>query len=375
MKPIQFRTIHGIFFTLVLVFSGWLLATMPAQAGTVVVDANSQAKFCWKDSYGRGVGAPADSCKDPNRSVSEALCYNKCPANSDGKGVQCVAKCPQGLRDDGAFTCLKQGEYGVGAGFAWNGADGLTDQGMFKRCEAASGGAGSCEKDGAIVYPKCRAGFQKVGCCVCSPICPQGFTNLGVGCAKPAVARGIGSVPDACLAGKSFDAGLCYNQCNKGYDGVGPVCWGQCPRSHPVQCGLGCATSQADCAKEMTEQVVSVLNVIGTVVGTVLTGGAATAVKAGATIAVKNAIRQGVMAAADEAAKKGVRTLITQSSKEAIKRNIMDLAKDQGKALAEGQAENLAKIAVGEDFDYASLDPTGIASLVQAYNKPICKSN
>jgi hypothetical protein len=34
--------------------------------------------------------------------------------------------------------------------------------------------------------------------------------------------------PDTCPANKSeLDAGLCYEQCEVGYNGVGPVCWAQ----------------------------------------------------------------------------------------------------------------------------------------------------
>jgi hypothetical protein len=41
--------------------------------------------------------------------------------------------------------------------------------------------------------------------------------------------RGVGTVPDACGAGKELDAGLCYPLCAAGYHGVGPVCWQTCP--------------------------------------------------------------------------------------------------------------------------------------------------
>ena len=33
----------------------------------------------------------------------------------------------------------------------------------------------------------------------------------------------------SCDAGLDKDAGLCYKKCTDKYDGVGPVCWGQCP--------------------------------------------------------------------------------------------------------------------------------------------------
>lgn len=40
--------------------------------------------------------------------------------------------------------------------------------------------------------------------------------------------RLFGLTPDTCPANKpEYDAGLCYEQCEIGYNGVGPVCWAQ----------------------------------------------------------------------------------------------------------------------------------------------------
>lgn len=40
--------------------------------------------------------------------------------------------------------------------------------------------------------------------------------------------RAFGITPDTCPANKpDRDAGLCYEQCDEGYNGVGPVCWAQ----------------------------------------------------------------------------------------------------------------------------------------------------
>lgn len=40
--------------------------------------------------------------------------------------------------------------------------------------------------------------------------------------------RLLGITPDSCPANKpEYDAGLCYEQCENGYNGVGPVCWAQ----------------------------------------------------------------------------------------------------------------------------------------------------
>lgn len=44
-----------------------------------------------------------------------------------------------------------------------------------------------------------------------------------------------------CRSGLEYDAGLCYDKCDSGYDGIGPVCWSYCPPEAPVSCGAGCA--------------------------------------------------------------------------------------------------------------------------------------
>ena len=72
-----------------------------------------------------------------------------------------------------------------------------------------------------ICYPKCKPGFHSFGCCVCSPDCPQGWTDDGATCRK------VG-----CDGNDEYIAGLCYARCKDGYDGVGPVCWQQCPAGY-----------------------------------------------------------------------------------------------------------------------------------------------
>jgi hypothetical protein len=172
-------------------------------------------------SYGRGVGKPL-GCS-PNEELDGALCYPKCASGFKGVGPVCWQQCPSGFRDDGT-SCLKPDSYGRGAGYPWKGGDGLNDDGMFKRCEEAHG-HGNCEKNGAIVYPKCKADFHNVGCCTCSPDCPSGMTDAGITCTKKTSGRTAGVVLHACPEGTEKDGALCYPLCKPGFKGVGPVCW------------------------------------------------------------------------------------------------------------------------------------------------------
>ena len=54
----------------------------------------------------------------------------------------------------------------------------------MKKCVTENPATG-CEQWGAIIYPKCKAGFYNVACCICSHTCPQGFRDDGLYCGKP----------------------------------------------------------------------------------------------------------------------------------------------------------------------------------------------
>ena len=57
--------------------------------------------------------------------------------------------------------------------------------------------------------------------------------------------RLFGITPDTCPANKpTLDAGLCYEQCEVGYNGVGPVCW-----ADTVNVGIGKVMELRSCAE------------------------------------------------------------------------------------------------------------------------------
>lgn len=176
-------------------------------------------------SYGRGVGEPL-GC-GPNEDKDGALCYPRCKSGYTGVGPVCWEKCPSGYADTGGH-CAKPAPYGRGAGYPWKFGDALNDSGMFARCEASQGSS-NCEKWGAVVYPKCRSGFHAAGCCVCSPDCPSGMTDIGVSCQKRSYGRTAGTPLHACREGQERNGLLCYPRCKEGYTGKGPVCWPQQP--------------------------------------------------------------------------------------------------------------------------------------------------
>lgn len=75
------------------------------------------------------------------------------------------------------------------------------------------------EYDAGLCYQPCNPGYNGVG-----PVC---WAQNG------SYERGAGTVPSyGCASNQDEDAGLCYPKCNTGYHGVGPVCWSDLPNSY-----------------------------------------------------------------------------------------------------------------------------------------------
>lgn len=208
--------------------------------------------FCWKDSYGRGVGTIPDACKEGREKIG-LFCYSKCPNGMYRWGLDCHASCPAGFRDEGLFC--RRDAYGRGGGYAFWDA---------WRCEADNG-QGKCEWWGAMVYPKCKEGYHNSACCICSPddIDCNSLPWMSevpdhASCAKQ-IRIGdpvLGDCPD----GKENSGGLCYTPCSSGYWGAGPVCWANLP-PQMIDCGMGAAIDVKTCAEVVSDQVMSVFEV------------------------------------------------------------------------------------------------------------------
>jgi hypothetical protein len=373
-RRISFREILAI--VLGVAISRGALAQEPTPA-----PVKSPTEFCWSETRGRGVGkVPTECATDYEKDAG--LCYKKCPSGYAGAGPVCWQKCPDGFRDDGGF-CAKPEAYGRGAGYPWQFGDALDDSGMKSRCERAHG-AGNCEKDGAIYYPKCKANFHKVGCCICSPDCPSGMTDIGVSCTKKTSTRDAGIVPN-CESGKDYDAGLCYDECLKGSDGVdakgvGPMCWSAGPPGW-VQCGMGWAKDKAACDSNIADQVLTVVDATLTTAILIGSAGASAAAKAGTSVWSK---------AAWQSVKKIGKPAVKTALKEAVASNVVtgvsDIARDSTSDAIDylwelGELEEAQMTQVEKDHAIAQmslnaiswLDPTGFSGVVAAYTKPVCK--
>lgn len=230
-------------------------------------NAQSTAEFCWKDSYGRGVGTIPTAC-NAGQTYDAGLCYDNCRSGYTGVGPVCWSGCPEGYIDMGAVCHINKP---------------LTKDVTWE-CTAWWPGwlGGGCRwKDS-----RCPSDYTNVGlfCALTSAgkSAPPGFSGTFLDPMKNSYGRGVGKIPTNC-GQKEYDAGLCYDRCRPGYSGVGPVCWGQ-PPANWVQCGMGAAKSSAVCGQVVFGQVASVGNLaltVATLGGSTAATSAASAANAG----------------------------------------------------------------------------------------------
>lgn len=346
--------------------------------------AFSGADFCWKESYGRGVGTIPTECGDLEK--IGLLCYQPCPAGMVRKGVDCHSKCPVGWTDDGLFC--RRSSY-IPAGWPWKAGDPAFDYTKAKeRCEKRHG-KGNCVIRGAMAYKKCGPGYKRSGTggsesgLICTPVetdCGEHGLNdfIGGSCAKK-IEIGRVSTPQ-CSGEKS--GGLCYDKCASGFEGAGPVCWGQCPDGW-VQCGGGCAESAAACATSTADQALSVVDSAVAIASLVATAGGS----GGAT-----QLRRELYKTALETPK----AILESNMQGRLTEAAIEGATDNAQASADSAVEEYEKAkkaldryiaideASGSDYEsdleiaseslsyLADADPTGVAGVVAAYTRPVC---
>jgi len=359
--------------------------------------------YCWKQSYGRGVGKPM-KCK-AGEAEDAGLCYTPCQPGYKGVGPVCWQSCAPGFRDDGAF-CAKPKPYGRGAGYAWKFGDkAFSLNGARKRCERAH--PQGCEKYGQIIYPKCKEGFHAAGCCICSPNCPRGQTDIGVSCAKKSYGRGVGKPLSTCPTGQDKDALLCYRQCKSGYYGVGPVCWQRCP-SGRTDCGAGCAISTKSCVTDTAKMVVSPL-ILAVNIATLGSSSAATTAASSASKFAKisqtmkkiASETKGARELAQDVSRRGtsaydlynttnlwVNDFVGDFEKMTTKRVVTELSgRFRGDALLwikQQYAMNHLTLMLKSDgietaqnalHTVSAFDPTGVTGVIDAFANPKCAAN
>jgi hypothetical protein len=323
----------------------WPSATLPILGlNPIAPIAEDDPALCWKQTYTRGVGSVPGQCS-AGQDKDAGLCYPKCRDGFKGVGPVCWQSCPSGYRNDGAL---------------W--------------------------------YPKCKAGFVAAGCCICSPACPSGMTDIGVSCQKDSYGRGVGKIP-GCGSGLELDAGLCYPQAAQGFVGVGPVAWGKCPPEFPFNCGAGCAKNQAACATAVTDMTLNTVGVAVNILSFVAGGpGVTAAAKKAAKTAVfasSNGYGYALWRSTDGLARHTAQAL-KLNAKVFAKEFVITFAKNKitnprnasllgasllktgGLTAANHAAKEFGGLKTSDEFDWTiltALDPTGISSMVTAFTK------
>lgn len=379
-------------------YLGWLRHILMATFTffLVVSSASASIDFCWKDSYGRGVGTIPDTCSSGMQKEG-ALCYEPCKAGYESSTWgACLQKCTNGLTDQGLF-CRKV-EYHVSE-YPWQFGDALNDSGMFSRCEAKHG-KDKCWKPLLVAVEKCKAGYEHI-LGFCRPKTAPDCKTLGyagqfdLSCTKNTYFKT--PVAAKCSSDKENDAGLCYKKCESGSDGVGPVCWSYCTANTlPIECGAGCAADATACATQTTNLVMSVLDSAVSIAATIGTMGVATAIKQTTLSTTKAALKEGGKATIREMAKQAGKIskgVALETAKQQIKgivvKNGFEYTATGASAISNGMSlfSNISDISKGNyeseeqrDFmiaqevlnNVALLDPSGIVGVIAAYTKPKC---
>jgi len=330
--------------------------------------AEAAVEFCWKDSYGRGVGTIPDQC--PEKDKVGLLCYDKCPDGYTRVGLDCHSVCPDGWRDDGLFC--RMAEYGRGSGYAWWWGDSFNLDAAYDRCKADHA---SCEKWGQMYYPSCAPGYYAAGCCICRPSdvnCEEHGLGgrVDLSCAKKVI---VGNPTlTSCAANLEEDAGLCYTQCRDGFNGHGPVCWAHTPTGM-VGCGMGAAESSAKCAEVVGNQIMSVVEVGLTI--------ASLGSSAAATHSLKTAQSSNKLLRAFRSAKSQVKHIYNTNQKF---KKAVDTAESTGETseqlygvygiLTEEEPQSPEDLVRLTASIVSLFDPTGVSSVISAYTYGKCSA-
>mmetsp|Transcript_4909 Transcript_4909/g.16480 ORF Transcript_4909/g.16480 Transcript_4909/m.16480 type:complete len:697 (-) Transcript_4909:92-2182(-) len=346
-------------------------------------------EYCWKDSYGRGVGVTPSHCPSHKETLAGGIiCYDKCHnfgSNWYRFGYDCHQSCNSGW-DDHGLLCHKA-NWGRGVGEArcewqewWAAADlgesrstqpthqrkllgGVVHAVVqaVRKTKLVCGGS-LCSRVGkqdclGLCYPPCPSSNPNwIGCNLCGASCSSYAGGIAPSCMK-GVKVSPGMEWATCPPGWDFDAGLCYQPCRKGFTGVGPVCWGDAPIVNGkkwVHCGMGAASDSAACATATTDQILGPLEIVA-FAATAGTSSTATA-------------------AAKASKKAGLKNAATQ-----LKKHAKDVAKDpQSGPSFINACDDLINAESDTDKARAAMalisiaDPTGVTSTISAYTYDTC---
>ncbi|CAF1468814.1 unnamed protein product [Rotaria sp. Silwood1] len=182
--------------------------------------------FCWRRTYGRGVGHPLNACPTDQPDKSGLLCYPKCQDGYIGIGPVCWEDC-------GNMTAVGIFCVGTSSSFRL-----LSKHDTFlKRLFSIDS-----INDSNYEYSYARVFIRK------------------------SYGRGAGT-PMICSSEYEQSGALCYVPCDKKFIGVGPVCWQLCPSFQSFTCVVGCAITASDCITTIWELTAAALKILKFILG------------------------------------------------------------------------------------------------------------
>jgi len=164
-----------------------LAAISYAQTGSLNVRRDLQARrHCWKDSYGRGVGRPLNSCPD-GQEKQGSLCYKSCKPGYKGRAHLCWQQCKDGERKIGTLCRVswwrtyirKSYNRGVGRPMGCGGSRSERQAGLcYTPCRSGYVG------NGPVCWSRCANKFPVNGgalCCQTQADCASKILNMITG--------------------------------------------------------------------------------------------------------------------------------------------------------------------------------------------------
>ena len=383
-----------------MMFSVLMLSSSFAYAGL---------DYCWKDSYGRGVGTIPYKCASGQETQGRApffTCYKQCPQGYSSTPLGgCMQTCLSSTYRDAFGNCVDNGvrkrykniEYTL-----VRNPDKCTifdgDACFWKSCRKVHGQNG-CEKYGAAIVAKCKKGYKRALLHCIPDLDCTGYVGKGVDAYGKTFCETKRKPPRApqpadCGRGNVNDAGLCYKKCAAGSTGVGPVCWDKCPNVRGkqwVECGAGCAESAAACGLATTDMVLSVLD---SAISIASLGSGSGITKL--TKSTREGLTKGIKQAAKQYGKtftkrftSGYKKAVSGLTKEGMAKVgiVQDVVALQSTGRGVATFFGAVQEIVGQDISqeemdfqiaqqalgYSSLfDPSGVMGVVAAYTKPLC---
>ena len=234
--------------------------------------------FCFKNSYGNGVGKIPTVCAGGQEKIG-AFCYDNCPSGYNrpsGVDLRCAKECPSDQVGT-AEICTAKAPVKTPTYSACD--DGLKTYPLtctgythktVRSCHVATRDwktrtycSDSRVPDKLVTrnrHPSCPSGYNlDAGFCVGKQIVT---TRAFAGGAKNTAFEK--AKQQKCSNGFVESNGMCYPACRAGHTAFGPVCYAQCA-SGLTDCGSGCATSKLQCGLSTSAMILGPAMVVANI--------------------------------------------------------------------------------------------------------------